>query len=189
MHSRQFSVLTNINLYLNGCHSTVLILCRYVVIYLTGPFGEKFLLFLNFLHALIKIPSLAHDFCHKLSGILLTMYLASLVAQMIKNLPAVQKTSVQSLGWEDPLERGKATHSSILAWRIPWTEEPGGHSPWDHKELGHDWGTKPTTSWIFTVYNTARFDSLWGIICITLSRIFLNLFLAALDLHCFMGFL
>ena len=46
---------------------------------------------------------------------------ASLVAQRVKNLPAMQKTWVQSLGWEDPLEKGKATHSSILAWRIPWT--------------------------------------------------------------------
>jgi len=45
---------------------------------------------------------------------------------MVKNLPAVQETQVQSLGWEDPLEKGVATHSSILAWRIPWTEEPGG---------------------------------------------------------------
>ena len=45
---------------------------------------------------------------------------------MVKNLPAMQKTGVQSLGWEDPLEKGTATHSSILAWRIPWTEEPGG---------------------------------------------------------------
>ena len=44
-----------------------------------------------------------------------------LVAQMIKNLPVVQETQVQSLGWEDPLEKGMATHSSILAWRIPWT--------------------------------------------------------------------
>ena len=44
---------------------------------------------------------------------------------MIKNLPAMQKTWVPSLGWEDPLERGMATHPSILAWRIPWTEEPG----------------------------------------------------------------
>ena len=43
-----------------------------------------------------------------------------------KNLPAVQETWVQSLGWEDPLEKGMTTHSSILAWRIPWTEEPGG---------------------------------------------------------------
>ena len=43
---------------------------------------------------------------------------------------------VQSLGWEDPLEKGMATHSSIIAWRIPWTEEPGGlYSPWGHKEL------------------------------------------------------
>ena len=46
---------------------------------------------------------------------------ASLVAQLVKNLPAVQKTWIRSLGWEDPLEKGKATQSSILAWRIPWT--------------------------------------------------------------------
>ena len=45
----------------------------------------------------------------------------SIVAQLVKNLPAVQETWVRSLGWEDPLEKGKATHSSILAWRIPWT--------------------------------------------------------------------
>ena len=51
---------------------------------------------------------------------------ASLVAQMIKNLPAVQETQVRSLGGEDPLEKGMATHSSILAWRIPWTEELDG---------------------------------------------------------------
>ena len=44
---------------------------------------------------------------------------------MVKNLPAVQGTWVRSLGWEDPLEKGTATHSSILAWRIPWTEQPG----------------------------------------------------------------
>ena len=50
---------------------------------------------------------------------------ASLVAQLVKNLPAVREPWVQSLGWEDPLEKGTATHSSILAWRIPWTEEPG----------------------------------------------------------------
>ena len=49
-----------------------------------------------------------------------------LVAQTVKNLPAIQETQVQSLGWEDSLEKGMATHSSILAWRIPWTEEPGG---------------------------------------------------------------
>ena len=47
------------------------------------------------------------------------------IAQMVKNLPAVQETQVRSLGQEDPLEKETATHSSILAWRIPWTEEPG----------------------------------------------------------------
>ena len=48
-----------------------------------------------------------------------------LVAQMVKNLPAIQETWVRSLGWEDPLEKGKTTHSSILTWRIPWIEDPG----------------------------------------------------------------
>ena len=51
---------------------------------------------------------------------------ASVVAQMVKNLPTMQETWVRSLGWEDPVEKETATHSSILAWRIPWTEEPGG---------------------------------------------------------------
>ena len=51
---------------------------------------------------------------------------SSLVAQMVKNLPAMQETWVRPLGWEDPLEKGMATHSSILAWRIPWTEKLGG---------------------------------------------------------------
>ena len=51
---------------------------------------------------------------------------ASLVAQMVKNLPAVPEMWVQSMGWEDPLEKGTATHYSKLAWRIPWTEESGG---------------------------------------------------------------
>ena len=50
---------------------------------------------------------------------------ASLVAQLVKNLPAMQETLVQFLSWEDLLEKGQATRSSILAWRIPWTEEPG----------------------------------------------------------------
>ena len=53
-----------------------------------------------------------------------------LVAQLVTNLPAMQEAWVQSLGWEDPLEKGTATHSNILAWRIPWTV-----FPWVHKEL------------------------------------------------------
>ena len=47
------------------------------------------------------------------------------MAQIVKNLPAMQETQIQSLGWEDPPEKGMATHSIITAWRIPWTEEPG----------------------------------------------------------------
>ena len=53
------------------------------------------------------------------------LYGAFLVAQMVKNLPAMQEIQIRSLGWKDPLEKGMATHSNILAWRIPWTEEPG----------------------------------------------------------------
>ena len=54
---------------------------------------------------------------------------------MVKNLPAMQENQVQSLGWDDPLKKGMATHSSILAWRIPWTEESlVGYNPWGCKE-------------------------------------------------------
>ena len=63
---------------------------------------------------------------------------ASLVAQLVKNLPAMWETWVQSLGWEDPLEKGKVTHSSILAWEIPWTEEPGGLQSMESQRVGHD---------------------------------------------------
>ena len=54
---------------------------------------------------------------------------------MVKNLPTMQETLVRSLGWEDPLEKGMATHSSILVWRIPWTEEPGELQSMGGKEL------------------------------------------------------
>ena len=63
---------------------------------------------------------------------------ASLVAQMVKNLPAGQETQIQSLGGEDPLEEGRATHSSILAWRLPWTEEPGGATAHGVQRVGRD---------------------------------------------------
>jgi len=62
---------------------------------------------------------------------------ASLVAQMVKNLPAMQETRVRSLGWEDPLEKGTATHSSILAWIIPWTEGPGWLQSLGSPRVGH----------------------------------------------------
>ena len=61
--------------------------------------------------------------------------MVSLAAQMVKNLPVIQETRVQSLGQEDPLEKGMATHSSIFAWIIPWTEEPGGLQSVGSQEL------------------------------------------------------
>ena len=63
---------------------------------------------------------------------------ASLVAQMVNNLPAMQETWVQSLGQEDPLEKEMVTHSSILAWRIPWTEESGGLHAVESQRIRHD---------------------------------------------------
>ena len=57
---------------------------------------------------------------------------------MVKNLSAMQDTRVPSLGWKDPLEEGTATHSSILAWRIPWTEEPGGSQSMGSQRVGQD---------------------------------------------------
>ena len=66
------------------------------------------------------------------------MIWASLVAQMVKNLPAMQETWVRFLGWEDALEKGMAIHSSIFAWRIPWTEEPGGPKPLGSQRVRHN---------------------------------------------------
>ena len=65
----------------------------------------------------------------------------SVVAQIVKNLPAIQETQVQSLSLEDPLEKGVATHSSILAWMIPWTEEPGGLQSLGSQRVGHNRAT------------------------------------------------
>ena len=81
----------------------------------------------------------------------------SLVAQSVKNPPAIQETQVQSLGWEDPLEKGMATHSSILPWRIPWTEEPGRLQSMGSQE---SLMTKPPSTtgifkdlFLFSIYN------------------------------------
>ena len=62
----------------------------------------------------------------------------SLVAQMVKHLPTMRETQVQALGWEDPLEKEMATHSSILAWKIPWMEEPGRLQSMGSQIVGHD---------------------------------------------------
>ena len=77
--------------------------------------------------------------------ILVSVSWASLVAQMLKNLPAIQETWVWPLGKEDPLEEGMASHSSILAWWIPWTEEPGGLQSMGLQRVRHDWLTNTHT--------------------------------------------
>ena len=66
-----------------------------------------------------------------------------MVVQMVKNPSAMQQTGVQALGQEDPLEKGMATHSSILAWKIPWTEESGGLQSMGLQRVEHSWANKP----------------------------------------------
>ena len=75
-----------------------------------------------------------------------TDFCASLVAQSIKDSPAVRETRVRSTVWEDLLDRGTATHSSILAWRIPRTEEPGGLQSMGSQRVRHDWASKQTSA-------------------------------------------
>ena len=85
-------------------------------------------------------PALTHSsYCLKvIEGHLKGHLGASLVAQTVKNLPAVQETCIRSLHREDPLEKGMVTHSSILAWRIPWTKEPGRLHSMELQRVGHD---------------------------------------------------
>ena len=78
-------------------------------------------------------------------GYLLHYSWASLMAQTVKNPPAMQETWVWSLGWEDPLEEGMATNSSILAWRILWTEESGRLQSMESQRVRHNWATKQST--------------------------------------------
>ena len=84
----------------------------------------------------------------------------SLVAQMVKNLPTVQETRVRSLGGEDPLEKGMGTHSSILAWRIPWTEEPGRLQSMGSPRVRHPWSNLAYTSAHIMKANSPREKSL-----------------------------
>ena len=79
--------------------------------------------------------------CSILINHFLSITRASLVTQVVKNLPAIWKTWVPSLGWEDLLEKRSATYSSILVWRIPWTEEPGRLLSTGSQRMGHNWVT------------------------------------------------
>ena len=75
---------------------------------------------------------------HYLLFMVIKKFLSSLVAQMVKHLPAIWETQVWSLSWEDPLEKEMATHSSTLAWKIPWTEDPGRLQSMGLQVGGHD---------------------------------------------------
>ena len=78
--------------------------------------------------------------------------IASLVAQMVKRLPGMRETWARPLGWTDPLEKEMATHSSTLAWKIPWTEEPGRLQSMGSQRVGHDWAT------LFTYFDDSYSD-------------------------------
>ena len=81
-------------------------------------------------HNLVTEPQQYRTYCYKIR--------AFLVAQTVKNPPTMQEIWVPCLGWEDPLEKGMAAHSSILAWRIPWREEPGGRQTMESQTVGLD---------------------------------------------------
>ena len=89
------------------------------------------------------LQRVGHDWATELNR---EYFWASLVAQMVKRRPAVWETWVQSLGQEDSLEKEMATHSSTLAWKIPWTEEPGGLQSMGSQRVRHDWATSPLPS-------------------------------------------
>ena len=82
---------------------------------------------------------------------ILLIHWASLVAQGLKCLPPMWETCVWSLGWEDPLEKEMATHSSILAWRIPWLEEPDRLQSMGSQRVGHDWATSLSLYWFINI--------------------------------------
>ena len=86
---------------------------------------------------------------------------ASLVAHRVKHLPATRETQAWSLGWEDPLEKKMATHSSILAWRTPWTEEPGGLESMGSQRVGQDWATNIFT-FAFIRLRVEAWGASWG---------------------------
>ena len=86
------------------------------------------------------------------------MCYTSLVAQMVKRLPKMRETWIRSLDGEDPLEKEMATHSSILAWKIPWTEEPGGLQSMGLQRVGHNWATSFFNVLYFTI---KRFKNGW----------------------------
>ena len=96
---------------------------------------------------------------------------ASLVAQTVKNLPAMPETRVLSLGEEDPLEEGMATHSSILVGKIPWTESLLGYSPWSCKRVRHNWTNSAFIYYSYLAWRIPGTEELGGLQSIRLQRV------------------
>ena len=92
----------------------------------------------------------------RFSNIVIINIWASLVAQPVKNPPAMQEIWVRSLDWEDSLEKGMATLSNILAWRIPWTEEPGGLQFMGLQRVGYEWAIKHIGHEIYRIEGTGK---------------------------------
>ena len=84
---------------------------------------------------------------------------------MAKKLPAMGETWVRPLGWEDPLEEGMATHSSILAWEIPWTEEPGGLQSMGSQRAGYDWATKHIHTHVYFYWSIVDLQCCTNLCC------------------------
>ena len=99
--------------------------------------------------------------CNCLTGSNQDTLPASLVVQTIKNLPVIQGTQIESLGQEDPLEKKTATHSSILAWRIPRTEESGGLQSMGLQRVGHDWAAKTDKIYFSSVRSVQSLSCVW----------------------------
>ena len=108
------------------------VLCRFIPLELC-PLSVR---------AFSRVSNLAPFILHVLTYLVdLSIAWTSLVAQTVKRLPTTRETWIQSLGREDPLEKDMGTHSSILAWKIPWMEEPGGLQSMGSQRVGHDWAT------------------------------------------------
>ena len=118
---------------------------RSIDLFLLNQFNNITTIFHSFITTVNVVLSARSFLLGKHQAIISYLHMASQVAQMVKNLPARQEMWVQSLDWEDPLEKRMATQSNILAWRIPWTEELGRLQSMDSHRVGHDWATNTFT--------------------------------------------
>ena len=124
-------------LFRSSAHFLIVFLCVCVLLLLLNCMSSLYILEINPL----SVSSFANIFSRSVGLLFVVVYgflWASLVAQRLKRLPARRETRIQSLGREDPLEKEMVTHSSILVWRIPWTEEPGGLQLTGSRRAGHN---------------------------------------------------